>query len=87
MWSEASASGVRLMDLNPRIGTKDDPEQWQECYDELLRNEQIIRNVKGGYTWALALSIASICEAILTNSHGVHPVSIYAKVRLIHTEA
>lgn len=71
------------MDLNPEIGTKEDPERWQEFYNELLQNEQNIRKMKGGYTWAMALSVASICEAILTNSHSVHSISTYAKVRVI----
>lgn len=70
------------MDLNPKIGTTEDPEQWQKCYDDLLKSEEEIRTLKGGYTWALALSIADICEAILSNSHGIRPVSTFAKVCL-----
>lgn len=72
--------GVRLADVNPEIGTESDPEKWQDSYEGMIRDEQVVRRLKGGYCWATALSIVDICQTILNNKQDIRPVSTYATV-------
>lgn len=35
VWSSVHVGGVKLHDINPRIGSEDDPEKWQEIADSI----------------------------------------------------
>lgn len=83
VWSAVTAGGVLLRDLNPDIGTDQDPENWQEIHRQVVQSNQDIRDLKGYHSWAAALSITDLCAAILNDTNSVRPVSTYVKVRLV----
>jgi hypothetical protein len=36
VWSGANVAGVKLHDINPRIGEEDDPENWESIHKEVV---------------------------------------------------
>lgn len=36
VWSGLNVSGVRLVDLNPKIGTEEDPERWVDVHKQVI---------------------------------------------------
>lgn len=36
VWSGVNVAGVRLMDLNPAIGTDKDPERWSDIHRKVI---------------------------------------------------
>jgi L-lactate dehydrogenase len=36
VWSGLSVAGVRLVDLNPDIGTENDPERWLDIHKKVI---------------------------------------------------
>lgn len=36
IWSGVNIAGVNLKDLNPEIGTENDPENWGEVYSKVV---------------------------------------------------
>ncbi|PZC81885.1 hypothetical protein B5X24_HaOG211898 [Helicoverpa armigera] len=79
VWSNVSIAGVRLVDVNPQIGTDKDPEMWNEVYRDAVRCDGLVRQLKGNVCWSIGLAVAEICKAIFTNSYTVLPVSTYVK--------
>uniref|UniRef100_A0A2A4K4H4 L-lactate dehydrogenase n=1 Tax=Heliothis virescens TaxID=7102 RepID=A0A2A4K4H4_HELVI len=79
VWSNVSIAGVRLVDLNPQIGTDKDPEMWNELFVAAVRSDSLVRHLKGTVSWSVGLAVAEICKAILKNSYTVFPVSTYVK--------
>ena len=52
VWSSMTACGVRLRDLNPKAGMKDDPENWGELHTQVVNGcvvsmEESIRSIVG----------------------------------------
>jgi len=37
VWSGVNVAGVRLRDVNPKIGTSDDAENWGEVHHQVVR--------------------------------------------------
>ncbi|KAF9800354.1 hypothetical protein SFRURICE_015864 [Spodoptera frugiperda] len=79
VWSSVNIGGVLLKDMNPLIGTDKDPECWFELYEDAVKAEGLVRQLKGCVSWSLALGVADICKSILTNANKVLPVSTYVK--------
>ncbi|XP_067012117.1 L-lactate dehydrogenase [Anabrus simplex] len=79
VWSGVNVAGVRLRDLNPNIGTENDPENWKEIHQQVVNSAYEVIKLKGYTSWAIGLSVANIAQAILGNSLSVMPVSTYIK--------
>ncbi|XP_043469910.1 L-lactate dehydrogenase A chain-like isoform X1 [Leptopilina heterotoma] len=82
VWSSVNVAGMKLRDINPKMGEKDDPEKWyeigttvNECGSTL--NQQ--KGLKGPNSWGLGFCTAEIVDAILRNTRVVLPASTYIK--------
>ncbi|XP_022908535.1 L-lactate dehydrogenase-like [Onthophagus taurus] len=76
LWSGVNVAGVRLVDLNPRIGQKDDPERWSEVHRLVISSAGDVIKLKGYTSWAIGMSVAALTSAILGNLGSVHAVSV-----------
>lgn len=72
MWSGVHVGGIKLRDINPKIGDKNDPERWYEMINLMNNNESNI--------WCLGICTAEIVDAIIRNTKVVLPVSTYIHV-------
>ncbi|KOB75005.1 L-lactate dehydrogenase [Operophtera brumata] len=76
---EHGDTSVRLADLNPKMGADNDPENWKETHVQVVQSAYQVIKMKGYTSWAIGLSIAELCGAILSNANSVHPVSTFLK--------
>lgn len=79
VWSGVNVAGVRLKDIQPKVGTEDDPEGWKKLHAEVINAAYEIIRLKGYTNWAIGLSAASLANSILKNLHNVHAVSVSVK--------
>ncbi|XP_026760176.1 L-lactate dehydrogenase isoform X1 [Galleria mellonella] len=79
VWSGVNIAGVRLSDLNPKIGTESDTENWKETHDMVVKSAYEVIKLKGYTSWAIGLSLAQLARAVLSNANSVHAVSTYIK--------
>nr|XP_008191446.1 PREDICTED: L-lactate dehydrogenase isoform X1 [Tribolium castaneum] len=79
VWSGVNVAGVRLREINPSMGTQQDPERWDQVHKEVVNSAYEIIRLKGYTNWAIGLSVASLAQSILNNSHNVHAVSVNVK--------
>lgn len=79
VWSAVNVAGVRLCDLNPQVGKKDDPENWNELHKQVVDSAYEVIRLKGYTSWAIGLSLSQIAQAIVTDANSVHPLSTYVK--------
>ncbi|XP_037977546.2 L-lactate dehydrogenase isoform X1 [Plutella xylostella] len=79
VWSGVNIAGVRLSDLNPKIGTEEDPEDWQQIHQSVVKSAYEVIKLKGYTSWAIGLSLSQLARTILTNANSVHAVSTYMK--------
>merc|ERR1719391_373832 len=75
VWSGVNIAGVRLRDLNPKLGKDDDPENFKQVHKDVVNGAYEIIRMKGYTSWAIGLSCASLTDAILKNQRTVHPLS------------
>ncbi len=80
VWSGVNVAGVSMKDINPHIGSDQDPEHWHTIHKKVIDSAYEIIRLKGYTSWAIGLSVASICQAILRNSRNVFPLSINVNV-------
>lgn len=82
VWSGVNVAGVRLRELNPAIGTDEDPENWKQVHKDVIASAYDVIKLKGYTSWAIGLSVASLVNSILKNMNNVHAVSTYIKVSI-----
>lgn len=82
VWSGVNVAGVRLRELNPQVGTDDDPEKWNELHSEVVNSAYEVIKLKGYTSWAIGLSVAALTSSILRNTNNVHAVSSLISVSL-----
>lgn len=75
VWSGVNVAGVRLREINPKIGTDQDTEKWAELHKQVVDSAYEVIKLKGYTSWAIGLSVASLASALLRNTHAVHAVS------------
>jgi len=75
VWSGLNVGGVNLVNLNPKIGKEDDPENWKQVHTQVVQSAYEIINLKGYTSWAIGLSVASICHSLLRNEHRIYALS------------
>ncbi|CAH1119601.1 unnamed protein product [Phaedon cochleariae] len=79
VWSGVNVAGVRLKEVNPAIGTENDPEKWKQIHQDVIAAAYEVIKLKGYTSWAIGLSVASITQTILKNGNNVHALSTYVK--------
>lgn len=72
---------MRLRDLNPAIGTSEDPENWSDLHKDVVNSAYEVIRLKGYTSWAIGLSVASLAFSLLRNTNNVHAVSTLVNVR------
>uniref|UniRef100_A0A0K8TLG7 L-lactate dehydrogenase n=1 Tax=Tabanus bromius TaxID=304241 RepID=A0A0K8TLG7_TABBR len=75
VWSGVNIAGVRLREINPAVGTPEDPEKWNELHKMVVDSAYEVIKLKGYTSWAIGLSCADLASAILRNESSVHAVS------------
>lgn len=75
-----NVAGVRLRELNDKVGTDEDPEKWNELHTEVVNSAYEVIKLKGYTSWAIGLSCASLASSILRNTNNVHAVSTLVNV-------
>lgn len=73
-------AGVRLRELNPAVGTVDDPEKWADLHKDVVNSAYEVIRLKGYTSWAIGLSVASLAFSLLRNTNNVHAVSTLVNV-------
>uniref|UniRef100_A0A2P2HWI8 L-lactate dehydrogenase n=1 Tax=Hirondellea gigas TaxID=1518452 RepID=A0A2P2HWI8_9CRUS len=76
VWSGVNVAGVRLRDLNPLIGAKDDPDKFDQLHKEVVNSAYEIIKLKGYTSWAIGLSVASLTSSIMKNQRRCYSVSV-----------
>ncbi|XP_063695529.1 L-lactate dehydrogenase [Culicoides brevitarsis] len=79
VWSGVNVAGVRLREINPNVGSSEDPEKWNELHKEVVQSAYEVIRLKGYTSWAIGLSCASLANTILRNQKAVHAVSTLIK--------
>ncbi|TGZ51659.1 hypothetical protein CRM22_010734 [Opisthorchis felineus] len=79
IWSSVTCAGLKLRSVYPEIGTADDKEGYNKIPQDLVENEHAVRRGKGANAWAVGLATSVICQALLTDSNLIFPLSIHAK--------
>lgn len=80
MWSSVGVAGVRVKEINPAIGTDEDPERWVDVHAAVVNSANEIIKRKGYTNTAIGLSCSNIVKSIFGNVKRVHSLSVYAKV-------
>ena len=78
LWSSVNVSGTRLLDMCPKAGQTDDPENWQEIHQDVINSAYRIIQLKGYTSWAIGTMVATLCNAILKNQRQVYALSTMA---------
>ncbi|XP_070610466.1 L-lactate dehydrogenase B chain [Erythrolamprus reginae] len=79
IWSGVNVAGVSLQELNPQMGTDQDPEEWKKVHKQVVESAYEVIRLKGYTNWAIGFSVADLLETILKNLSRVHPVSTMVK--------
>ncbi|XP_078000328.1 L-lactate dehydrogenase B chain-like [Glandiceps talaboti] len=79
VWSGVNVAGTFLQQLNPKCGTPEDSEGWNELHKEVVQSAYEIIKLKGYTSWAIGLSVATLVNAVLRNQHNVFAVSTLVK--------
>lgn len=83
VWSGVNIAGVRLRDLSPLVGQVDDPENWHELHKQVVESAYEVIRLKGYTSWAIGLSTANLCSAVLRNVGSIHAVSTLVQVTIL----
>ncbi|KAL2713254.1 L-lactate dehydrogenase [Vespula squamosa] len=82
IWSSIDVAGLKLRDINPRMGEMDDPERWFEVVEAIHDSDDIInlkKGTKGPNCWAVGICTAEIVDAVIRNTKVVLPVSTHIR--------
>ncbi|XP_022915805.1 L-lactate dehydrogenase [Onthophagus taurus] len=79
VWSGVNVAGVRLTDIKPSLGGKDDTENWGELHKEVIDSAYQVIKLKGYTSWAIGMSVAEITQSILYNAGNISAVSVLVK--------
>nr|VZI47553.1 unnamed protein product [Spirometra erinaceieuropaei] len=79
VWSKISVGGLMLADVYPKIGQTDDPEKFADIRKDVVESAYKIIRLKGYTSWAIGLSCATLCHALLHDQHSILPVSTNVK--------
>ncbi|XP_003705633.2 L-lactate dehydrogenase [Megachile rotundata] len=77
IWSSVNVGGMKLRDINQRLGEQDDPEKWYEIAENVKAIGPELEQKKGSCCWGIAISTAEIVDAIVRNTKVVLPASTH----------
>ncbi|KOC64077.1 L-lactate dehydrogenase [Habropoda laboriosa] len=77
IWSSIHVGGMKLREINPRIGEQDDPEKWFEIAENVKNIGKELEQKKGSSCWGVAVATAEIVDAIVRNTKVVLPASTH----------
>ncbi|XP_017051244.1 L-lactate dehydrogenase B chain [Drosophila ficusphila] len=64
VWSCVSAGGILLKDMVQDLACGDDPENWSEINEQVIKGGLAVAKTKGYTNWAIALTCADVVEAM-----------------------
>nr|WP_230839680.1 L-lactate dehydrogenase [Gloeobacter morelensis] len=76
VWSRANVAGAFLSEIEPAVGTPDDPAKMFEVFEHVKNAAYEIIERKGATSWAIGLATTQIARAITRNQNRVLPVSV-----------
>lgn len=79
VWSKISVGGLNLADIYPKFGHEDDPKRFADIHRDVVESAYKIIQMKGYTSWAIGLSCATLCNALLHDRHTILPVSTNVK--------
>ncbi|XP_071527477.1 L-lactate dehydrogenase isoform X2 [Panulirus ornatus] len=79
VWSGVNVAGVRLRDLNPLVGTPEDPDKYNEMHKEVVNSAYEVIKLKGYTSWAIGTSCAVLARSLLMNQRNIFAVSSFVK--------
>ncbi|XP_035727692.1 L-lactate dehydrogenase-like [Vespa mandarinia] len=82
IWSSIDVAGLKLRDINPRMGEPDDPEKWYEVTEAIHQSDKVLnekKGEKGPNCWAVGICTAEIVDAVIRNTKIVLPVSTHIR--------
>ncbi|XP_034952482.1 L-lactate dehydrogenase B-B chain-like isoform X2 [Chelonus insularis] len=83
VWQSVHVAGIKLHEINPKMGESDDLEKWHEVTSAVNEMETKLtseKGEKGPSCWCLALCTVEIVDAILRNTKVVLPVATYIQL-------
>lgn len=75
VWSGVNVAGVRLRDINPLVGTPEDPDKYNEMHKEVVNSAYEVIKLKGYTSWAIGTSCAVLTRSMLMNERAVYAMS------------
>ncbi|KAK8738504.1 hypothetical protein OTU49_003910 [Cherax quadricarinatus] len=75
VWSGVNVAGVRLRDLNPLVGTPEDPDKYNEMHNDVVNSAYEVIRLKGYTSWAIGTSCAVLSRALLSNLRSIYAVT------------
>jgi len=79
VWSGVNVGGVRLHDVNPTLGLEAEEDKWEKVHKGVVDSAYEIIRLKGYTSWAIGLTISTLCDAILNNKRSPYSVSTLIK--------
>jgi L-lactate dehydrogenase len=79
IWSSINIAGRKLVEINPRVTTEHDREDWIDCHEKARKIAEEVVNLKGYESFGIALSCADIAAAVINNSNEIKTVSTLFK--------
>ncbi|XP_014662662.1 PREDICTED: L-lactate dehydrogenase-like [Priapulus caudatus] len=79
IWSGVNVAGTRLLTINPEIGTDKDEENWGDIHRQVVQSAYQIIKLKGYTSWAIGVSVSTLCSSVLRDTNSIYAVSVFAK--------
>jgi len=79
VWSGVNVAGMRLHDINPKLGLEQDPDNYQQVHKDVVAGAYDVIRLKGYTSWAIGLSCSALTDAICKNQRTVHSLSTAVK--------
>lgn len=75
VWSSTAVGGVKLLELNPKMGQEDDPENWKDVHKEVVQSAYKVIEKKGYTSWAIGAAVSTLCRCLIRNERSIYPLS------------
>ncbi|KYM84495.1 L-lactate dehydrogenase A-like 6A [Atta colombica] len=79
VWSAVAVMGMPLKDINKEIGTRTDPESWNDLHAKVINTDNELILKKGYHNWAVGICAGEIVDAIVRNTCACFTVSTFMK--------
>lgn len=82
VWSAVTVMGMKLKDINNKIGTRHDPEGWYELHNKVINSTDELIKKKDYCNWGPGICTTEIVDAIVRNTCVCITVSTFVKVNI-----